>query len=313
MLRSEPEPLPASEEPSLFDILDELDRILDAELAEAEGLAPLGPAPPEPEDPPNSEPEGKISIREYRADLVLRVITTSSRYPKLTIGAEVQTVPALRKITRWLEYGTLYRLRLGPHFCLVFIATTPDLAQWFRDFVLPDLITERVFLFEPADLPDWLEHNPAVEPERVLLAALMRGNEDDGARLVERGLEAIGYLQESERKLHYEALMSAVGKETVMKVLERHKPKGSSPYYSWDEYIPNEVELNSYLHVTGLERGLEQGLRASLYDALEIRGLIPDAATHERIEQCHDPAQLARWHRRALTIAALEQLFEDDV
>ncbi|NJK31404.1 MAG: hypothetical protein HC927_02715 [Deltaproteobacteria bacterium] len=304
-------PLPAP--PGEFELPDELELPDDLGLLDKlELLLGFQRAPPEQEPDPDPDPDKKPTVREYKADLVIRVRTISERYPQLSMGAEVQTVPARAKITRWLEYGALYRLWLGPQFCLVFIATTRELAAWFRSDALPDLITERAFLFEPANFPDWFEHQPAEEPVRVLLAALLRGNEDESGLHVERGLDAISHLPESDRKLYYEALLSVVGKEKIMKVIEQRKPKGSSPYYSWEDYTPNEVELNSYLHVTGIERGLERGRRASLFDLLDARGLPLDAGTRERIEQCHDADQLARWHRRALTIETLDQLFESD-
>lgn len=64
-------------------------------------------------------------------------------------------------------------------------------------------------------------------------------------------------------------------------------------------------------HQSGLEHGLEQGLEHALLTVLETRGIELSDEALTRLEDCHDPAVLQQWHRRALVIDDVDDLFAD--
>ena len=49
---------------------------------------------------------------------------------------------------------------------------------------------------------------------------------------------------------------------------------------------------------------------AAVLDVLDARGLAVSDAERERIVSCVDLETLTRWHRRAITIASTDELFE---
>jgi hypothetical protein len=49
---------------------------------------------------------------------------------------------------------------------------------------------------------------------------------------------------------------------------------------------------------------------ADVLDVLDARGLAVSDAQRERIVNCKDLDVLMRWHRRAVTVASVDELFE---
>lgn len=61
----------------------------------------------------------------------------------------------------------------------------------------------------------------------------------------------------------------------------------------------------------GRQEGLARGEAEALLEVLAARDLAVSSQAQERVRACTDLTQLRRWVRRAVTVARVEELFEE--
>lgn len=117
------------------------------------------------------------------------------------------------------------------------------------------------------------------------------------------------------RMVYEEMLLSRHGKERIMTAIRKSRsPEVQAILDKWPGYVPNEMELKSYLYVTGEERGREEGRAGghaeAILELLDQREIPTTPAVRERILACRDLDQLRQWLRRAVDTATAEAIFE---
>jgi len=74
--------------------------------------------------------------------------------------------------------------------------------------------------------------------------------------------------------------------------------------------LPQGYEYQSQIVRESIQQGITQGRATDVLEVLDARGLVVSDADRERILGCTDLELLARWIRRAATVAATDLLFE---
>jgi len=74
--------------------------------------------------------------------------------------------------------------------------------------------------------------------------------------------------------------------------------------------LPQGYEFQSAIGRESFQKGITQARATAVLEVLDARGLVVADADRERILGCTDLELLARWLRRAVTVAASDALFD---
>ncbi|WP_224246316.1 hypothetical protein [Hyalangium gracile] len=245
---------------------------------------------------------------EYRADLVVLLLEGK---PVFAIVVEVQLWRDEDKRKTWPLYLTSLRSRVGCPTALLVVAPDAAVARWCAQpiplghpgFVLQPLVAG------PDAIPVLVDEQEAREdPELAVLSAMAHGHEEIGQTIARTVLEALKGLEGDRVDLYVDLALSSLS-EAARRALEALMQSGKYEFQS--EFMRNfHARLRSERE-EGLQEGREKGEQAALLEVLDARGLQVDAASHQRIAECKDLAQLKIWLRRAVTAESVQELFED--
>jgi hypothetical protein len=83
------------------------------------------------------------------------------------------------------------------------------------------------------------------------------------------------------------------------------------------QMLPNSYQIQSPLIRESIEKGLAQGLvqgrteekALSVLEVFDARDIVVPEEVRKRILACTDLVQLSTWHKRAITVASVDELF----
>ncbi len=224
---------------------------------------------------------------------------------------EPQLDPKPDKRRTWPHYLTGTRAKLGCDVVLLVVTIDEDVARWARTpiplghpgFCLTPLV------LGPEDIPRPLDPVQATEaPELAVLGVMAhaRHEEPDAAlELAKAALTACHGLAD-DRALYYSELVFLSLDQIAKAALEKLMASGHFEYQS-DFARKHRGEGR----IEGRLEGRVEGRAEAVVAFLEARSLPVDEASRARILACTDLAVLDRWVRKAATIDAVEQLFQD--
>jgi hypothetical protein len=235
----------------------------------------------------------------YHADLVVLLVDDA---PVLGIVVEVQLAKKPRKRYTWPLYLAALRAKLECDSCVVVITPSREVARWaaepihmgFGSTVVP-------LVFDLDGIPVITDPERATQaPELALLSAMAHG-QGDVDTAVKTAMAAAAGLRTvpADRFLLYSDMLMAALSEAARKAFLM-LPEG----YEYQSQTVREAIQK------GTEQGIAQGRAAAVLEVLETRGLVVDDAERERILGCKELETLARWNRRAITVAVTAALFE---
>jgi hypothetical protein len=269
--------------------------------------------------------------RELRADLVLR-LWPGGRVPDLpsielirrshVIGIilDFQDRRDPDKPMRLIEYESAYPpvLAARTRVLLVVLTLRAAVARWMRREMAEMRLRIPHCVLTPRELPRGDPIDVRVEPRRALLEAMIQVHEERDLALLTNALRALRYIEGNELLIYREMLLSEMPRSWIMRAHEALETVDE--YEQYRDYVPTRRERESFLYVHGLEAGLERGREEgreegraqTLLELLRIRGLVVDPASEARILACRDAARMSGWLARALAVARVEALFDDD-
>lgn len=251
---------------------------------------------------------------ERQADLV--VLLASSK-PVLGIVVEVQLKPDPDKRRRWAAYVVGLRDRLDCPACVLAVTPNEATARWCREAI--ELGPGNVFrplVIGPASIPivdDVAE--AARDPELAVLSVMAHGAEAFAEAIGRTALMAIRQLPPDQQVLYCDLILAAVS-DAARKTLEKLMITGDYEFQSayFKRRIAEEgarvaAEEGARVRAEGREEGCIVGEARTLLLILEARGLLIHDKARARILACSDTAQLDAWVRKAISVAAVDELF----
>jgi hypothetical protein len=235
---------------------------------------------------------------EYRADLVVLLLDGK---PVFAIVVEVQLSRDENKRKTWPLYLTSLRSRVGCPTVLLVVTPDASVARWCAQpielghpgFVLQPLVAG------PDAIPILIDEQAArQDPELAVLSAMAHGQAKVGQSIARTVLAALAGLDDERVRLYVDLALSSLS-EAARNALEALMQSGQYEYQS--------AFARKYV-----AQGREEGERAALLEVLDARGLVVDAAAHQRILACTDPSQLKVWLRKAVTAQSVQELFESE-
>ena len=133
------------------------------------------------------------------------------------------------------------------------------------------------------------------DPELAVLSVMAHGHEPRAEVLARIALTAAAHLSD-DRAVLYSDLIFAALSEAARAALEDLMATGT---YVFQSDFAKKHQA----------KGRDEGLAHAIFDVLEARGLAVSDEVRARIVACTDPAQLAVWHRKAVTAATVDQVF----
>jgi hypothetical protein len=238
---------------------------------------------------------------EFRADAVVLFIDNQ---PVLGVIVEVQLSHVDQKRFAWPAYVSVLRSR---HKCPVeLLVLTHDraVAAWAAKPIQLDLAGGSVLrprVLGPDAVPVVTDPERAArEPELAVLSAMTHGKGDTeiAVAIALAASSAFGHLPSDQQLLYLAFIESALG-DAARKAFEMH-PEAEKIV----EQFISERQQRSF------EKGRAAEKAADVLEVLDARGLAVMDDQRERILGCTDLETLARWVRRAATVAATDALFE---
>jgi hypothetical protein len=259
-------------------------------------------------------PDRQRSFKEVRADLVLLLRpppdangVEPGEDEWIAILLEAQLVVDWSKLPRWRSLGLAYRPDLCPHIFLVPMMLSAKTELWVRRDVQTWIDDVRMTVLSPRNLA-W---DPTESPTHALLAAVFEADGDGAEDRLLAALEGLHTFSARRRMVYEEMLLSRHGKERVMTAIHQSRsPQVQAILDKWPGYVPNEMELQSYLYVTGEEHGRAGGHAEAILELLEQREIPVSASVRERILACRNLDQVRQWLRRAVRAESAEAIFE---
>jgi hypothetical protein len=233
-------------------------------------------------------------IPPLRADLGLELRRSGASEPFAAITIEVQLSKDDDKPFSWLLYhaGQHYRLRV-PSYLLV-VTNDPEVAAWAAGPFGSGMVTMRPLVISAAHFPPIIDPEEAKRSlERAFLSGLVHASEPVAADI---GLALAAALDASpdDTGLYYWDTLLAVLGDAIRSTLEMQM-KNWKPRSEWGKRLLAEAKT--------------EGRVATILDVLDARGLALDPPLRQRITTCTDLDVLARWLRRAITVASAEEVF----
>jgi hypothetical protein len=235
-----------------------------------------------------------LSPAEYRADLVVLLVDET---PVLGVVVEVQLQRDDRKRFTWPVYVAGLRARLGCPACVLVVTTTDAVADWCRTPIdLGPGASLSALVIGPASVPVINDISLAErDPELAVLSTMAHGHEPHAEVVGHAALLAALHLSD-DRAVLYSDLVYAALSEAARAALENLMATGT-------------YEFQSDFAKKHQAKGRAEGLAEAILDVLDARGLAVSGEVRDRIVACTDAAQLATWHRKAVTAATVDQIF----
>jgi hypothetical protein len=251
---------------------------------------------------------------EYFADAVVLLL---DEQPVFGVIVEAQLQPDPRKLYTWPMYAAAARARYQCPFAV--LVATPDrpTARWAaRPIELGGGVTFRVHVIGPDGIPVVTAVDQARrEPPLVMLSVIAHGDGDpDTAVAIARAaLVAIEDLPEDQRLLYSAIIERALG-EAARKAFEmlpetqRFMSESQQRSYA-KGMAEGEAKGLAEGEAKGLAEGEAKGMAEAVLRILARRGISATDLERRRILECGELESLGRWLDRALTVAAIDELF----
>jgi flagellar biosynthesis/type III secretory pathway protein FliH len=155
-------------------------------------------------------------------------------------------------------------------------------------------------------------------PELAVLSAIAHGEEDPetAVSVARAAFEAIVRLDGERATLYYDLIRSRVG-EAARRALEELMQSGKYEYqsdfarkYYGEGRAEGRAEGEAIGRAEGRAEGEAIGRAEAVLNVLAARGIAVKPAVRSRVLSCGDIATLDAWLRRAVTVAAAEDIFE---
>ena len=234
----------------------------------------------------------QIRPAEYRADVV--VVLLHAGIPISVVIVEVQLAADEDKRFTWPEYTMGARAKYRCPASLLVVAPQPEIAAWCAEpidtgipgFVLTPPVFGRLavpIITDPAEA--------ARRPELAVLSAMAHGESEQGAAIAAAVLPAVQGLDDERARFYGDLVLNSLN-EAARRALEAMM-KG----YEYQSDFVKKYVAETRAH--------------DVLTVLRVRGIaVPDAA-RERILAAKDPAQLERWHERAILAVSVAEVFDD--
>lgn len=244
---------------------------------------------------------------EYRADLVVLLVDGK---PVLAIVVEVQLAQDERKLYTWPVYVVGLRARFSSPAVVLVVTSDSAVARWAnRPIAIGPGATLHPWVVGPDAVP--LVTNPqtaAISPELAVLSVLAHGHDevDVAVKVALAAMSAVTHLGDRDRFVLYSDLILAALSDAARKALQM---------------IPEGYQFQSPIIRESIEKGLVQGRaegraegRAlekalSVLEVFEARAIPVSTDHRNRILACTDLECLSRWHKRAIKVASVDELF----
>lgn len=254
----------------------------------------------------------QVSPTEYRADLTLLLHQVSRVV--FAIVVEVQLGLDPRKRLTWPVYVATLRARHDCPCCVLVVTVDEKVATWAAQPIgLGPGAWLTPYVMGPREVP-WVRSVEAArtEPELAVLSALAHARQPEGFETAVAALTAAAALTDEETKLYSDLILAALGPaarramEELM--LSNYQPK-SDLVRSW--LAEGKAEGLAEGEAKGLAEGEAKGLAEGILTVLRARGLPCSADQADALRQCTDPAVLARWLERAVTVDSADAIFTE--
>lgn len=237
----------------------------------------------------------QLAPTELHADLVVLLIDGK---PVLGIVVEVQLGRDDRKRFTWPLYIAALRARLECPACVLVVTPSADVARWASERItLGPGVSMQPLVLGPSAVPVVADLDEAREaPELAVLSAMAHGKDVvETAVQVALAATTAAHGLDRERWLLYFQMIRAALSEAARKAFQM-LPQGAQFF---DESLRQSFD-----------KGRTAEKAADVLDVLEARGISVTDAQRERILGSKDLEELARWLRRAATVASADALFE---
>ncbi len=242
----------------------------------------------------------QIRPAEYRADLV--VLLLDGDVPMWVLIVEIQLGIDDDKRFTWTEYTMGARARHRCPVGLLVVAPDPAVAAWcaapietgIPGFVLrpPVLGREAIpIVTDPVEA--------ARRPELGVLSVMAHGQGERGAEIAAGVLPALRGLDDERGRFYGDLLLNSLN-EATRRALET----------MMKNYVYQSDFAKKYVAQGRDEGRVEEAARAVL-TALRVRGIVVPTADRDRILAEKDPAQLERWHERAILAASVAEVLDE--
>jgi hypothetical protein len=237
----------------------------------------------------------QLAPTEYHADLVVLLVDNA---PVLGIVVEVQLAQKPRKRFTWPLYLAALRAKLECDTCVFVIAPSMEVARWaaepirmgFNSTVFPLVVG-------PGGIPVITDPERAIQaPELAVLSAMAHGQGDveTAVKVALAAAAGVGTVPE-DRVVLYSDLIEAALSEAARKAFFM---------------LPQGYEFQGQTARESFQKGRAAEKAADVLEVLDARGLAVTDAERERILGCKELETLTLWHRRAVTVASVDALFE---
>jgi hypothetical protein len=249
---------------------------------------------------------------EYFADAI---VLFADGAPVFGAIFEAQLQPDPRKLFTWPFYAVAARARHECPFVVVVATADPDTARWAaRPIDLGNGVLYHVHVIGPEGVPIVTDREHAVrEPYLAMLSVMAHGQGDrDTAVAVARATaEAILKLRNEDQRLLYWAIVLRSLGEAARKAFEMLP----DTYEFLSESMRRSLAEGMAKGLTegkaeGKAEGRAEGRAEDILRILAKRRIAMIESQRQRILDERDLALLDRWFDRALTVAAIDELFE---
>ncbi len=255
----------------------------------------------------------QITPVEYRADLV---VLLSRGKPVYGIVVEVQLKKDKVKHYTWPLYAVALRARFRCPVSLLVVAPRKSVAAWAGLAIeLGGDAWFRPHVLGAADVSQITDAAEAcASPELAVLSAIAHGKGPYGARVGRAAILAARQLPGDAGMLYYDLVKDALG-PAAKRALEEELMNlntyvwKSEPIKTWIREGLREAKEQGL--ASGVAEGRAQGVATSLREVLDARGLTLSDAQAQAIDECVDLVRLRNWLRRALSAAAVNEVFAD--
>jgi hypothetical protein len=248
---------------------------------------------------------------EYFADAVVLLL---DERPVYGVIIEAQLQPDPRKLYTWPMYAVAARARYECPFAVIVATPDPGTARWAaRPIELGNGVIYRVHVVGPESIPVVTEAEQARrEPPLVMLSVMAHGEGDPetAVAIARAAMVAIEDLPEDQRLLYSAIIESALG-EAARKALEM-LPE-TQRFMSESQrrsFAQGMVEGEAKGEAKGMAEGEAKGMAEAVLRILARRGISVSDPERGRILECRELEVLGRWLDRALSVTAIDELFE---
>jgi hypothetical protein len=252
---------------------------------------------------------------EYFADAVVLLLDDR---PVYGVIIEAQLQPDPRKLYTWPMYAVAARARYECPFAVIVATPDPGTARWAaRPIELGNGVSYRVHVVGPESIPVVTEAEHARrEPSLVMLSVMAHGEGDPetAVAIARAAVVAIEDLPEDQRLLYSALVENALG-EAARKAFEMlpetQRFMSESQRRSFAKgMIEGEAKGMAEGRAEGMVEGRAEGMAEAVLRILGRRGISVSDLERRRILECRELETLGRWLDHALTVTAIDELFE---